>query len=332
MVILKKVSPNSFKRFVFLIRNYLKDSLKYWRYSTINKVNSLENKECILILNYHSIEKGLLFSPMKPRFAMQRVINLHKYLSDCEITGNINRTQISIAYKVIVEYYDLHKDKKIDISDYYTEEQYIYYKKLLEKVDIEYTSGKISYNKEKYYKETNNFHEFSNSRKSIRDFTSEKISYDKIKKAIELANNAPSVCNRQASKVYLLEDKELINYCLKIQGGLTGYTKNISQLLILTNNRQYFYTVGERNQFYIDGGIYLMNLLYALHFYKIACCPANWGKTWHEEKKLAEKVKIPDAEQIICMIPIGIAVAEFNVTLSYRRTAEEVLKVIHSND
>lgn len=331
-MVLNKVFPKNFKKFIFLIRNYLKDLLKYWRYSTINKVDSFENKECILILNYHSIEKGLLFSPMKPRFAMQRVINLHKYLNDCEVIDNIDRTQISIAYKVVVEYYDLHKDKKIDISDYYTEEQYIYYKELLEKVDIEYTSGKVSYNKEKYYKETNNFYEFSNSRKSIRDFTGEKISYDKIKKAIELANNAPSVCNRQASKVYLLEDKELINYCLKIQGGLTGYTENISQLLILTNNRQYFYTVGERNQFYIDGGIYLMNLLYALHFYKIACCPANWGKTWHEEKKLAKKVKIPDAEQIICMIPIGIAVAEFNVTLSYRRTAEEVLKVIHSND
>ncbi len=27
------------------------------------------------------------------------------------------------------------------------------------------------------------------------------------------------------------------------------------------NSEDYFYTVGERNQFYIDGGIFLMNLL-----------------------------------------------------------------------
>ena len=75
-----------------------------------------------------------------------------------------------------------------------------------------------------------------------------------------------------------------------------------------------------------------MNLLYALHFYEIACCPANWGKTIYEENKLAEKIKIKSSEQIICMIPIGLAIDEFNVTLSYRRSAEEVLKVISSND
>ncbi|WP_441372925.1 nitroreductase family protein [Acinetobacter lwoffii] len=329
---LRKILPLHFKVYLKLCLNYFSDFKKYWRYSTINTIDSLENKECELILNYHSIEKGMLFSPMKPRFAMARVVKLHKYLEDSEIVRNVERSQIGIAYKVMIEYYELHDNERIDISDYYTKDQYEIYKKIVSEKEINYFSGKINYYKKDFYKDNSDFYNFSFSRKSIRNFTGEKVSYGVIKKAIELANNAPSVCNRQASKVYLLEDKDLIDFCLEVQGGLTGYTDQITQLLILTSSREYFYTVGERNQFYIDGGIYLMNLLYALHFYKIACCPANWGKVIDEEKKLAQKIDISDAEQIICMIPIGVATDNFNVTLSYRRSVEEVLKVIPAND
>lgn len=330
--ILKKIIPNVFKKMIHLTINYGSDLFKYLKYSTVNNVDSLENKECELILNYHSIEKGMLFSPMKPKFAMQRVINLHGYLNDFDIMRNSSNSQIFIAYKVVIEYYELHKNAGIDISDYYTLEQYEKYKKIIKDVGLDFNSGKVCYLKKDFYKKNENFFNFSFSRKSIRNFSGEKVDYQKILDAITLANNAPSVCNRQASKVYLVEEKSLIDFCLQVQGGLNGFTENINQLLILTCNREYFYTIGERNQLYIDGGIYLMNLLYALHFYEIACCPANWGKTIYEENKLAKKIKIKPSEQIICMIPIGLAIDEFNVTLSYRRSADEVLKVISSND
>lgn len=133
------------------------------------------------------------------------------------------------------------------------------------------------------------------------------------------------MCNRQACKVYLLEDKERIDKLLAIQGGLTGYTENINQVLLLTVDCNYFYTVGERNQLYIDGGMFLMNMLYALHFYKIANCPANWGKLIQEEKLLTGIVDISESEKIICVIPIGIAKDKFRVTLSQRRELNEVL-------
>src|SRR5690606_15486267 len=134
--------------------------------------------------------------------------------------------------------------------------------------------------------------------------------------------------NRQAAKVKLIEDKNKIQEILKIQGGFNGFIESVNQLLILTIDRQYFYTVGERNQFYIDGGIYLMNLLYSLHIYEIAACPANWGKDIESENELNKIVQIPKSEKIMCLIPIGRANATIATTLSYRRSAEEVLTVI----
>lgn len=325
----KKILPKNLKKNVYLILDYLIDFNIYRKYSTVFSVDSFENKEAILILHYHGIEKGLLYKKIKPRFAKERIKAMHELLEDKEIICKISNSQIFIGYKVIIEYYNFHRKLNVDISDYFTENQYLKYLELTKDINAhEFLSGvkKISFNN--FYANHENFYDFSNSRKSIRDFTGKKIDIDKVKNVIKLANNSPSVCNRQASKVYLVEDKQNINECLKIQGGFNGFTENVSQLLILTVDRSYFYSTGERYQFYIDGGIYLLNLLYALHHFKIAACPANWGKDFTADNKVRKFVDIPESEKIICMIPIGEAREEIAVTLSYRRTVDEVLKIL----
>ncbi len=242
-----------------------------------------------------------------------------------QVVLNFNNSQLLIAYKVMCQYYELHENAKFDISRYFPVKYYHFFKGILDNKYCANFSGAIDFDRVSFYENKNSsFDLFSASRKSIRNFTSELIPESTIHKAITIAINAPSVCNRQASKVYYIDDKKLIDDCLRIQDGLRGYTENIMQLLIVTCDRNYFYTVGERNQFYIDGGIFVMNLLYSLHFYEIANCPANWGKTVKDERKLEVILEIPKSEKIICFIPIGKALDNFKVTLSKRRELEEV--------
>ncbi|MDD4781718.1 MAG: nitroreductase family protein, partial [Tissierellia bacterium] len=107
------------------------------------------------------------------------------------------------------------------------------------------------------------------------------------------------------------------------------YSDNLSQLIVLTSDRSYFYSIGERYQLYIDGGIYLMNLLYALHYYEIAACPAHWGMPIEADIKVQKIIGLNDSEKIICLIAIGKPVDEFKTTLSLRRSYNENLRVIN---
>lgn len=317
------------RNFRLLLSNFINDFNLYLRHSTVFNQHGLYKIECQLILDYHSIEKGLLFSNTKPRFAQQRIQNLHPSLSSNLIKENISRSQIRVAYQVMCEYYELHQRMGVDISDYFTQMQYKEYKSILGDTYTAEFKGAIEYKRDEFYSSVfSDFSIFSNSRKSVREYTGELVPITLIEKAISLALNTPSVCNRQPCKVYLLEDKERVDKLLTIQGGLTGYTKNINQVLLLTVDRNYFYTVGERNQLYIDGGMFLMNMLYSLHFYKIANCPANWGKLQDEEKLLTGIVDVPESEKIICIVPIGVATDEFRVTLSLRRDISEVLVLL----
>ena len=311
---------------VYLISNTFTDFKLYYRYSTLFKLDNIKKEEALLILDYHSVEKGMLFLNMKPRFAKHRIERLHEHLELKRLLQNIDRSQIEVALQVMCKYYEIHDNENINIEDYFPQEQYEEYKELLKENYTQQFCGAIGSTHNEFYQNiAAPFDKFAFSRKSIRSFTGEKISHELIKKAISLSLTAPSVCNRQANTVYLLEDKEKIDKVLNIQGGFTGYEENVSQLLILTNNRNYYFSIGERNQFYIDGGVFLLNLLYSLHFYKIANCPANWGKMVKDERVLDTIISIPKSEKIICMIPIGIATQEFRFTLSKRRNVEEIL-------
>lgn len=321
-------SSSVYKRYE-LILNYITDYKLYQSYSIVFTQNDLKNKEADLILNYHSLEKGMLFREMKKGFASYRIQNLHQILKDPLIIKHSTRSQIRVGYQVMCQYYELHQQKGYAIDNLYSKEQYDFYKKVLNDSYSSDFNGIIEWTKSDFYESnTSDFLQFAHSRKSVREFTGELISKETIEKAIALANTAPSVCNRQASNVYLIENKEKIDQLLKIQGGFTGYTKDVQQLLIVTNDRKYYYTVGERNQLYIDGGIYLMNLLYALHYYRIGNCPANWGKRVADEKKIEPIIPIPDSEKIICMIPIGELKSNFRTTLSERRPITENFKTL----
>lgn len=322
-------SVNNIIQLKLLISNFSKDFLLYKKHSSVFNYNNLSKIESRLILDYHSVEKGMLYYKTKPRFAKERIVHLIKFIKSNDLTSIEDKTQIIVTYKIMCKYFEMHKVLNVAIEDYFPEVMYNEIKEKLKSLYDQDFKGVIEFTKQDFFKNTNNhFLYFSNSRKSVRDFNGELIDKELITKAIELALNAPSVCNRQSSKVYLLEDKNKIDKALKVQGGFTGYTENVSQLLILTVNRNYFYTIGERNQMFIDGGVFLMNLLYSLHFYQIANCPANWGKTIAEEKEFRNVISIAENEKIICFIPIGLVKENFRVTLSKRRHVDEIFKQI----
>lgn len=313
------------RNFILLNINYFQDAYNYFKYSSVFSKNTFYKKESDIIIAYHSIEKGFLYENIKPRFAKNKVEFI---ISAIDHIVNFDKAKINgqvlVAINVLTKYYEYHLLKNVDINDYFSRIKYEEYKKYSK--DSFVPSHKVS--KIEFYKNIKkSFLDFSKSRKSIRDFNGEIISFQEIEQVINLANSAPSVCNRQSSKVYLTNDKEKIDGILKIQGGFTGYEKNVKQILVLVSNKNYFYSIGERNQMYIDGGIYLMNLLYSLHFYGIAACPANWGKCVSDDKKMRKYLDIPMQEQIICLIPIGYARNEISYANSERRPTSQTLEI-----
>ena len=84
----------------------------------------------------------------------------------------------------------------------------------------------------------------------------------------------------------------------------------------------------ERNGAFVDGGIYAMNLLYSLHFYKVGAVILNWSSTHLEDEKIRNLINSPESERIILIIACGDIPEKFKCTLSKRNDIKKVVKII----
>src|SRR3546814_1994141 len=74
-------------------------------------------------------------------------------------------------------------------------------------------------------------------------------------------------------------DLEIIDRALSLQNGNRGFGHEIPCLLILCTDLSAFDTAGERYQHWIDGGMFSMSLVWALHALGYSSCCLNWSKT-----------------------------------------------------
>ena len=86
--------------------------------------------------------------------------------------------------------------------------------------------------------------------------------------------------------------------------------------------------IAERYQVYIDGGMYAMNLLYALHYNQIAACILNCSHTPEKDELLRNICGIKDSENFIAMIACGIPPERFKIAISRRYERSDTNNII----
>ena len=120
----------------------------------------------------------------------------------------------------------------------------------------------------------------------------------------------------------------MIPNILKIIAGNTGFENDVKNYLVLTADISSFYDPFERNQIYVEGGIFACALVEALHYYGIASCILQNGERKCQQKQIRSICKnIPDNEKIILFISIGYYKDNIIYATSNRKDINEVLKI-----
>jgi nitroreductase len=166
------------------------------------------------------------------------------------------------------------------------------------------------------------------SRRSVRQYTGELVEEATLRRITELAQRAPSVCNRQAGRLYAANTRKRIDEVLRFQNGNTGFGHTLGAVFIVTADLQAFTSLGERNQGYVDGGIFAMQTLAAIHAQKLGGCMLNWSAPSKRDKRLRKSFGIPDSEVVITMIGCGYPIDEPEVACSPRVTIDQVLRMV----
>ena len=102
----------------------------------------------------------------------------------------------------------------------------------------------------------------------------------------------------------IINDNIIIDKCLKLQNGNSGI-EGIQTLLVITTTLNSFFGSSERNQAYIDGGIFLMSLLNSMHFLNLASCCLNWSVDKQIDIDFKSICSLSSNSVIISLVAVG---------------------------
>lgn len=251
--------------------------------------------ETQLILDYHKIEKGLTFGNPKRPFGKSMAGNLRSLLPIAESAGPNDAVWLRSAIDAQQALIKRNTSGEVD-----------------ERVaPVRGVHGGVM-----------DPEAFFQGRHSIRHYKEDDVDDDTLNRAVSFAIRAPSVCNRQPWRVRFLRGEQLAR-ARRYQNGNRGIDP-LPVLAVVTVDLQMFSGRGERNQAWIEGGIFSASLVYALHALGVDTCMLNMSVTNGVSRRFRQEFGIPKNEVVITMVAVGYGAESARVPRSMRREVSDV--------
>ncbi|MDD3079005.1 MAG: nitroreductase family protein [Paludibacter sp.] len=275
-----------------------------------------------LTLAYHIVEKGLTMPEPRPGFGKKVVLGLIDSIFKYE-RMNLPKDVIEFkqAVSVLREYRDFHKNLKFTLDEDVSEKL----DAMLVKFDNVHGEKQFRISAEEYFKDIKSpFDKFCRSRYSVRNYSSKEIPLSVLYDCIDLAQKSPSFCNRQPTRVHIVKSKEQKEKILNLQNGNRGFGYLADTLLVITSLISTTKDIYERNENHLNGGMFSMTLLNALHFNEIGACALNWSVEADKDMSLRKILGVPENEVILLIISCGYLPEIVSLAASPRKTAREI--------
>lgn len=301
---------------------FLEEAYYFWlllcrHNASVNTEASMKKMQYILLREAHVIEKGMSMRNPRKGFGQAKILimlqNLNRYY-DLYSTEDLDFLKFPIS--TVGSYIQYTNEMGIDITK--IEQQYLNLVSRTGFQNLKRYSGIESIAKSDILKECNKtFESLLYSRHSIRYFDNKIPSKEMLEKALKLASRTPSACNRQGWLTHIFIGEKSYSL-LQWQGGSNGFEKEIHCSILVTANLNAFLSY-EVHQAYVDGGLYAMNLLNALHSLGLGTIPLSCGFGYSKLRMLKKQFYIPENEVPIMIIGVGELLDHFNVAISMRR-------------
>ncbi|MCD4670824.1 MAG: nitroreductase family protein [Actinomycetia bacterium] len=294
-------------RYGLFIEDVFLDAFYYFNYSTLKiRKNNNENLSAEILAHVHSVERAFSLKNPRETFGVELINSLRKLIHKIDDKSKY-QYELKIFQSAIIEYNKYHNIKEDNIS---ARKPFKYYRH-------------IKSNHKSLYES------IVKDRHSIRNFGDVTISNLSVLKAITMAKNiSPSVCNRQGWEIVLVKDYQSVTDVLNLQNGNAGI-ENIQNIIVVCSTITSFFGSNERNQPYVDGGIFLMSLLNSLHYYNVASCTLNWAVDRKQDSKLKKLLDIDNSRLIIALVGLGsYNTKEIKIASSYKKPLKSILKIV----
>ena len=260
-----------------------------------------------IIMDYHILEKGLTMPRRHLGFGKDVIVRLINIVESFERRFGTDDSQVRHAVGVLRAYREMHRDwpEPMPRLDAF----------LAAHPDIPAVNEPHISKSDFFAAKDAPFPQFAASRHVVRHFAGP-VPRETIESAIALATTAPSACNRQHAHVHVFDSAEMRDKLFEMQGGSRGFGSDADKVLVVTADLFAVHWSGERHDVYTNGGMFAMNLCYALHYFGVAHCILHRSVSPKTDREAHAFLGIPPNEAIVLIIACGMPPEEFDVAAS----------------
>lgn len=306
-----------------LLVNYAYDYGRYRKAWFVAGAQSREQRRAHILLLGHSLERGLSLASPRPGFGIEKVRQLGAELNEyLTMFGQDDTTDTARAVLEAYAAFNAAHGADAVVARNILAEAAI----RAGTTDKAVEGGAELVRADDIRKRSAiDFLAMVEARHSIRHYADRPVEFEKIERAVRAAQQTPSSCNRQTCKVYCYTNKKSIARIMALHDGNRGFGEQLGGVFVVTVDLLHWNSIGERNQGWVDGGMFAMSLLLGLHAEGLGACTLNWSATREQDRAMRACLVLPDNEIIITLVGFGHMPDEFRVPVSKRRPLDKVL-------
>ncbi|BDZ65788.1 nitroreductase family protein [Agromyces mangrovi Wang et al. 2018] len=267
--------------------------------------------------NVHRIEKGLTMRPRRPVFARDYIAETIEFYEDAvrqvqTAPGTMEPSEMEWAHDVLTEYFAV-----VDHSDETVAAALARFRAAGH--DAEFT-GKVPYPKKALsdisYEQ---LHELAMQRRSVRWFEDRPVPRELMDKALLLARQAPTACNRLPYEFRVFDEPDMVRTVSRIPFGTAGYADNIPSIVVVIGKLESYFSPRDRHAIYVDSSLAAMSFLLALETLGLSSSVINWPDFEPLERKMQKTLGLRTTDRVVMLIAVGYSHAEGLVPFSQKK-------------
>lgn len=268
--------------------------------------------------NVHRLEKALLMRPRREVFGLDYIGETVDYFRDCQrLASDTTAETLRWANDVLHTYFDAVGDHRLvtrartafhTVSTQQDPSNRIPYRRVLQVDPVHY----------------DDLLALAQRRRSVRWFLPDTPGRDLIDKALAIATQAPSACNRQPFHFRIFDDPEMVQKVAAIPLGTAGFRENIPMIAVVVGDLSAYFSERDRHGVYVDASLAIMAFMFGLETLGVSTCPLNWPDIGLLERRMSRLLDLDAYERVIMLIAIGYPDPEAMVAYSQKRPLSEI--------
>ncbi|MCJ1694916.1 nitroreductase family protein [Rathayibacter caricis] len=279
-------------------------------------------QEFLLRRNIHMLEKGLTMRPRRETYALAYVEETVRLFRQILAASDpiISREVENWAREVLDRYFEA----TLGSSAPEIERGRASYEAFLWESEGDKLSGPHAPHVDEVPVDIDSITALAMRRKSVRWFKPDKVEREKIDRAMLVAAEAPSACNRQPFTFRIFDDPEMVAAVTKIPMGTAGYGHNLPSVAVIVGDQSAFIDERDRHLIYIDGCLAAMSFILGLESQGIASVCINWPDIASRDKKMSDLLHLEPHERVVMLVGYGYADETGDTPFSAKRALKDL--------